>query len=212
MYALLLPALAIAAMAMAPAGAQAFEWEVCRNLGAGHKFSDSECAKEVGGNRAWVKLGTTKVQVITFGKLKLTAPGPLVLECKVIDGGNIWNEGGVGKDEITAFTNYECKAEPAAGCPEPEIIAKGLPWKTELIAGPKDKITGIQVTVFCAHVEGPTFKGTLEPTITQPTEAHPLLATFTGTTGELENAKGEKAKVEGKDALITEEDQQVKVK
>ncbi len=75
----------------------------------------------------------------------------------------------------------------------------------------KDQITGISVTVFCGGVEGPTFTGKLEPTISNPTEAHPLQFTFTASTGELENAAKEKAKVEGTDSLITEADQQVKV-
>ena len=136
----------------------------------------------------------------------------------MIDGGNIWNTEDGGLDEITAFTaNYECIATPAAECPTPEIRANGLtatPWKTKLVTGTpnKDEITGTSVTVFCGGVEGPTYnKGTLTPTISNPTETHPLQFTFTATTGELEESKGGKAKVEGTDSLITEVDQQVEV-
>jgi hypothetical protein len=227
LYVALLPVLAVAMFAIAPAVAQAApKWEVClkEHGGSATKFSDSECQKELAaGKWEWVEVGgaTAKVQVITFGKLKLTAATGLVIECKVIDAGNIWNAGGVGKDEITAFTNYDCKATPAEDCLEPEIatVAKSLVWTTELVeVGTTvfDKIATaakpIEVTVLCGKVAKVTYHGTLEPSATNPTEAHPLQFAFSGTTGELENeAKTEKAKVEGKDSLITEEDQQVKV-
>jgi hypothetical protein len=219
LYAAILPVLAVAAFALAPAVAQAApKWEICKHEAtATHKFSDSECQKEVAntGNWEWVAIPNGKanlVQVVTFGKLKLTAASGLVVECKVIDAGNIWNLAAGGLDEITAFTNYECKATPAEACLEPEIVAKGFPWATELITGtpPKDKISGIKISVFCKKILAREFEGTLEPTLTNPTETNPLVATFTATTGELTGT--EKAKVEGKDDIITEEDQQIRVK
>jgi hypothetical protein len=217
MYALLLPVLAIAAMAMSTGAAQAApKWEICKKEAtATHKFSDSECQKEVANTGFWewkaVGPKAELVQVVTFGKLTLTI-GTNKIKCKVIDAGNIWNDEIGGKDEITAFVNYECKSEPAAFCEEPEIVAKGLPWKTEVLAGPVDKITGVKVTVFCKKVEAGAFEGTLEPKLVNATEAHPLWAEFTATTGELTSGTLGKAKVEGKDSIVTEEDQQVRVK
>ena len=74
------------------------------------------------------------------------------------------------------------------------------------------KIAGIKVTVFCGKAAFGTFEGTLEPKLANPTEAHPLWLSFTATTDELEEPTEKiKAKVEGKDSLITEEDQQVEV-
>jgi hypothetical protein len=214
MYALLLPVLAVAAMAMSTGAAQAANphWFICEKLGTETgKFTDSECQKAGKGFWEWIKAKETpKTQVITFGKLRLIF-GEITIECKVIDAGNIWNTEAGGLDEITAFTNYECKATPAAACEKPEIRAEKLPWKTKLVAGPIDEIEGIQVTLLCKEAAVSAFTGTLKPTLSIPTEAHPLQATFTKSTGELTNGKGEKAKVEGKDSLITEEDQQVKV-
>jgi hypothetical protein len=225
LYALLLPVLAVAAMAMTAGVAQAApKWEICKKEAtATHKFSDSECQKEVAntGSWEWKAVGPKAelVQVVTFGKLKLTTEKGLVIECKVIDAGNIWNDEVGGKDEITAFTNYECKATPAEACPKPELIpvAKSLPWPTEVIAGtpPTDKIgtaaKPIEIAVFCAEKEQTVFKGELSPKLINPTEAHPLQAEFTSATGTLSNGV-EKAKVEGKDSILTEEDQQIKVK
>jgi hypothetical protein len=221
MYTLLLPVLAVAAMAVTASAAQAVvpKWEICKKEAtATHKFSDSECQKEVAntGSWEWVAIPNGKehlVQVVTFGKLKLAIAGVVTIECKVIDAGNIWNLAAGGLDEITAFTNYECKSAPPEACTTPEIVAKGLPWLTELKEGPIDKITGIKVTVICAGAAFGTFEGTLEPKLVPATEAHPLQAEFTSTTGELtEPVRVLKAKVEGKDDLVTEEDQQVRVK
>jgi len=212
MYALLLPVVAVAAMAMSASAAQAApKWFVCTKQAAETgKFTDSECQKGPKGFWEWIKVGPKPgIQVVTFGKLTLTIPGVATITCKVIDAGNIWNDEVGGKDEITAFTNYECKSE---ACKEPEIIAKGLPWATELLAGPIDRISGIKIAVFCSKAEFGMFEGKLEPKLENPTEAHPLQAAFTATTGELEEpVKKIKAKVEGKDSIITEEDQQIKV-
>jgi len=215
MYALLLPVLAVAAMAMTAGAAQALpKWEVCEKEhgGSGTKFSDSECQKELAtGKWEWVVLPEKpKTQVVTFGKLTLIIPEVATIKCKVIDAGNIWNAAIGGLDEVTAFTTYECTSET---CEKPEIVAKGLPWLTELIAGPAVRISGIKITVSCGGGVVGTWEGKLEPKLENPTEAHPLWASFTGTTGELEEpVKKIKAKVEGKDSIITEEDQQIKVK
>jgi hypothetical protein len=139
LYALLLPVLAVAAMAMTAGAAQANtaggHWFICKKAGAGSKYADSECQKkQVANGNGWPSLTgrPNLVQVVTFGKLTITITGVVTITCKVIDAGNIWNLEAGGKDEVTAFTNYECKATPAEDCLEPEIVAKGLPWATEL--------------------------------------------------------------------------------
>jgi hypothetical protein len=214
MYALLLPVLAIVAMAMTAGSAQAaFHWYKCAAVKAGEgKFSNNACTAE--GEKHEFELKrlpfseAEKLQVISFGKLKLTLASGVSITCKVSDAGNIWNVALAepGKDEVTSFVTYECVASPAEDCPEPEIIAKGLPWKTELgenaAKEPIVKIKGIKVTLFCSKVEVTTFEGELSPTLTNPTVSEPLVLTFTAATGTLENAAKEKAKVEGADRIV----------
>ena len=162
LYGALLPVLAVVAFAIVPAASQAagFHWYRCKHEAtATHKFSDSECQKEVAGTGSWewsrLPFSETKTQAITFGKLKLTASNGLVIECKVLDAGNIWNPvgEGPGKDNIEVFINYECKAVPETTCATVSVTAKGLPWTTELAAGPVDKIKAIEILVNCAGTE-----------------------------------------------------------
>lgn len=214
LYAALLPVLAVVAFASMSGAAQAApHWYACQKLATETgKFTDSECQKA--GKGFWelkrLPFSETKFQVITFGTLKLTFGG-LTFTCKVSDAGNIWNPvgEGTGKDEITQFANYEC-TEPADKCLEPaiEAVPASLPWPTELVAGTpiKDKIgtvaKPIEITVLCSKAAVALFKGQLEPNMVNPTESEPLFAEFTGTTGELENAAKEKAKVEGEDRIL----------
>jgi hypothetical protein len=214
LYAVLLPVLAVAAMAMTAGSAQAaFHWYVCeKHAGTGPKFNNDACTAS-GTTNEWeyVRLPfesggkVTKTMVDTFGTLTLSAPAvPVKIKCNVIDAGKIWNvtELTQGKDEITAFVNFECVTEEGT-CPEPTIVANNLPWQTELAAGPVDKIKGVDVTLFCAKVEAARFnKGELMPTLTNPTVSDPLLATFTTGTGELESGTKVKAKVTGSDRIV----------
>jgi hypothetical protein len=218
LYAAFVPLLAVAAFALVPASSQAaeFHWYSClKHAGTGEKFSDSECQKPLAaGAWEWVRLPFTsvKTQVVTFGKLTLTASNGIVITCKKVDAGNIWNvtEATAGQDNIEVFVNYECTS---AQCATVSVTAKNLPWTSELAAGPVDKIKGIEVTVNCAGTEL-TFKGELSPKIVNSTETEPLFEEFTATTGELEEPVMKlKAKVEGRDrALGFEHGEDLRVK
>jgi hypothetical protein len=187
LYGALLPLFAVAAFVIVPAAAQAeFHWYV---------------------NGTRLPFTSAKTQVITGGTLTLTANNGITVKCGVLDSGNIWNVSLAtsGKDEINAFINYECESIPTTTCPTVSIAAKGLPWPTELAAGPVDKIgtvaKPIEVTVNCSGTLL-TFAGTLSPKIINATATEPAFAEFTAATGELENAeKTVKAKVTGKDRL-----------
>jgi hypothetical protein len=188
-YAASVPLLAVAAFALAPAVAQAApKWEICKHEAtATHKFSDSECQKEVLNTGFWewatIPNGTAnQVQVVMFGKLTMTWSNGIVLECKQLDAGNIWNLAAGGFDNIEVFVNYECKS---AQCATLSITARGLPWSSEVVAGPVDKIKGIEFTMNCAGSEV-TFKGELSPKIVNGTETEPTAEEFTAATGELE--------------------------
>jgi hypothetical protein len=205
-YAMLLPVLAIAAMAMTAGAAQAANphWLPCKNEGASHKFVDSECLLKTGGNfekKALTNGEANKIQVVSFGKLTFTASNGVTFTCKVLDAGNIWNLEAGGRDNIEVFFNYECSSSV---CTTLTTEAKNLSWPTELLAGPVDKIGSatkeIEITVTCNGTPA-TFHGILEPKLANPTEKHPLQAEFTSTTGELVDGTV-KAKVEGFDNLV----------
>src|ERR1035441_4850727 len=130
-YAAFVPLLAVVAFAAMPATSQAAEshWYTCKHEAtATHKFSDSECQKEVANTGSWewkrLPFTSAKTQVITFGKLTLTWSNGIVLTCKVIEAGNIWNgtEATAGQDNIEAFVFYECKVVGAATCKVKEPI------------------------------------------------------------------------------------------
>ena len=206
-YAVFLPLLAVAAFAAMPATSQAaFHWYTCKHEAtATHKFSDSECQKAVvnTGNWEWQRLPFTsaKTQVITFGKLTLTASNGIVITCKVLDAGNIWNvtEPTIGQDNIELFVFYECTS---AQCATISFTAKSLPWSTELAAGPVDKIKGMEFTLNCAGTEL-TLKGELSPKVVNSTETEPTFEEFTAATGELEEPVEKlKLKVEGRDRML----------
>jgi hypothetical protein len=207
LYAAFAPLLAVVAFAAMPATSQAaFHWYTCKHEAtATHKFSDSECQKTVAntGSWEWVRLPFTsaKTQVITFGKLTVSWSSGIVMTCKVIEAGNIWNvtEATLGQDNIEVFVNYECTSPQ---CVPVSVTAQNLPWETELAAGPIDKIgtvaKPIEVTVNCAGTVL-TFKGQLSPKVVNSTETEPTFEQFTAATGELEEpALGLKEKVEGK--------------
>jgi hypothetical protein len=181
-YAMLLPVVAVAAFAIAPATSQAaVHWSKCEKVAAG-TFLDVGCT-EAGGSKtfAWKVLPFTeaKTQIVTWGTLTLTDSEALKVECKVIDAGNVWNglEAAQGKDNIEVFVNYECKS---ASCATVTIAAKKLPYSTELAAGPIDKIKGIEITVNCSGTEV-TFTGELSPKVVNgTTQVAPTVAKFEG--------------------------------
>lgn len=205
LYGLLLPVLAIAAFASMSAAAQAApQWVVpCHKVSAANAgkgaYSNSTCTV-LGGTKEFTKLllpGEVR-KVKTGGTLTLTANNGLVLVCKVKDAGNIWNTGGVGLDEVTAFVN-ECTSEQ---CPTVlTVTAEKLAWGTELflMAGViRDRIKGIQLHVVCEGVFEATFTGELTPRIVNGT---PTAAEFGAGSGELSAGGGVTATVAGKDAI-----------
>jgi hypothetical protein len=212
-YAAFVPLLAVAAFALVPATSQAaeFHWYTCKHEAtATHKFSDSECQKAVvnTGNWEWVRLPFTsaKTQIITFGKLTLTGSNGLVVICKVLDAGNIWNvtEATPGKDNIELFVTYECKSEPESTCAPGGVTVTAntkTPWETVLAAGPVDKIKGIKFTVTCNGMEVP-FEGELSPKIVNSTETEPTFAEFTAASGTLTSPTGLTGTIEGKDRVL----------
>jgi len=220
MYALLLPVLAVVAMAMSAAAAQAQpHWYSCEKVGEGKgKFENAVCTKE-GGKKEfeWVriKVGTKEkpfdVQVTTTGVLILHALGREI-ECKVNDKGSIWNPagGGAGEDEITAFTTSGCKLKSGAAictvATELEVVPVNLPWYSRLLAGPpiRDEVyaettgkpEGIKVAIRCKGAEVDTpFTGILTP------EIGVNVATFGAGSGELEDTAKNKATVTGNDSI-----------
>lgn len=217
LYALLLPVLAVAAFAIAPAAAQAeFHWYTCHEVAKETgKFEDEGCTKEKAKSnfeltRAPFEEGGKLflIQVITWGKLEFKVGGVTVV-CKVLDAGNVWNAvlAAPGKDNIEVFVNYECSS---AACPEGvTLTAEGLPWSSVLAAGPVDKISGIQVTLNCKGVLVETFKGELSPKIVNGAGVRkPTVAEFTAATGELAGPVN-KAKVEGKDKVLGFENEEM---
>ena len=205
-----MPVLAALAFASVPASSQAaeFHWYKCVKIATETgKFTDSECQNSGKGFWEWERLPFTsaKTQIITFGKLTLTASNGLVIACKVLDAGNIWNTllAEPGKDNIEVFVNYECKSEPESTCAPGGVKteAKGLPWATELAAGPVDKIKGIEITVTCNGTPV-TFTGELTPKIVNSTATEPTFAEFTAGTGTLAGPPPLTAKVEGKDRVL----------
>ena len=210
LYAALVPLAAVVAFAIAPAGAQAaFHWYKCEHFAAAtHNRLDNQCTEATTvGHFELVKLPfekeskVTKTPVVTYGTLTLTASDGITVTCKAIDAGNIWDttEAAVGKDEVLAFTNYEC-ASPA--CPSGvTITSSGFPWLTELAAGPTVKIKGVEVTVDCVGVGTLVFTGELVPKFVNTTSAAtPSFLEFTSATGTLKSGEVS-GEVTGKDRI-----------
>jgi hypothetical protein len=130
----------------------------------------------------------TKAQTISWGTLTFSPSSGGAVTCKKSDAGNVWNEGGVAKDETVLFDLYECRAEPE--CPAGvQVTASGLPWHSELerVEGViRDKTTGISLTIRCGE-SAFTFTGQLTPKFTNmPGTAHPTFDEFGEGSGELE--------------------------
>lgn len=150
-----------------------------------------------------------KVAVATHGTLTLANAKIGTLTCTVKDKGNIWNASSSepGKDEITEFVNHPCSSEQ---CPvEPEVIAEGLPWPTELAAGPRIKIAGIKVRVICDSLVNVVFSGSLSVKFINN---EPSYAEFDSESGTLENSELGTATVTGKDYIEGPEGDVITVK
>ncbi|HEY2631125.1 MAG TPA: hypothetical protein VGI26_01970 [Solirubrobacteraceae bacterium] len=82
----------------------------------------------------------TAVKSKSVGKLVLEDMGMSKIECEGTDAGTV---GPGAVDSITAITATGCVA--VSGSCEAPVTAKavGLPWATELVAGPRDKITTV---------------------------------------------------------------------
>ena len=184
------PLLAIAAFGLAPAAAQAE---------APHWFS----------NGAMIPPGVTE-PVATSGKLTFTIHDPGVIytiKCTVNDQDRIVNplenpKGGLpaGEDEITTFILGPCKAKTL--CPKPtvaEVISLGLPWHSELLAGPpiRDLIKNTLFEVRCSGA----FKDMIGPGGLLPLVGKSKLE-FDPGSGILPDSNGGTVEVSGKDKLI----------
>jgi len=88
-----------------------------------------------------IPLGPPFVPVATSGTLKLTLTSGKVigvLKCKVKDEEKIENLSSGGIDEILSIAFTKCAEKPSP-CPKgipAEVIPLGLPWHSELVAGP----------------------------------------------------------------------------
>jgi hypothetical protein len=213
-YAAVLPLLSVVVFAAMPATSQAaFHWYKCEPKASG-KYHDPDCTEKTGTTFELTRLPfekegvLTKTEVSSFGKLTLTVKGPpeLVVKCNVLDEGNIWNvtEATAGKDEVTAFINKKCTSPTCTGTVTIEPVAASLPWLTELVAGPKDKIAGIEIKLTCTSPSlSETFKGTLEPTVVN---GSPSYLDFEGaTSGHLTGSTLGEATVKGKDFIAETE-------
>ena len=110
----------------------------------------------------WYSDGTripagTPEPVKTSGSITLHLSNGATIACKVKDAETIENpaDGLAGIDRLNAFVPKGCKAVGAvcARGEKPELLPGGLPWSTQLIAGPpiRDEITGIELRVNCTH-------------------------------------------------------------
>lgn len=146
-----------------------------------------------------------KTQIVTWGKLKLTASNGVVIECKVIDAGNVWNTtlAATGKDNLEVFQNYECAS---AECSSVTIATEKLPYETELteaVSGTiRDAVKVKELVVTCSGT-AIAFTGTLEPKVVNGTsKTAPTNLEFGAGSGTLTGPGGLTATVEGKDKVL----------
>ena len=175
-YVALVPALASIAFAVGPAVAKASvpHWYLCEAKSGG-KYEDGKCTKEASTKTfEWVRIkeGTkakpNKVAFKAKGTLTPTDAGGLAIDCKYKEAGNIWNPagGGAGEDEITEFVSSECTSN-SPECPEPEYVALGLPWKSQLLVDTpiRDEILGWTWELRCGKQKANTYTGNLRPEV-----------------------------------------------
>jgi hypothetical protein len=109
------------------------------------------------------------VSVATSGTLTLSGKVIGVLKCKVKDDEKIENAAsGGGIDEILSIAFTKCKEKPSP-CPKgiaAEVIPVGLPWQSELVAGPsiRDRFAAA-MQVRCKGEPIITTEGQLQPEV-----------------------------------------------
>jgi len=142
--------------------------------------------------------GGPHVSVATSGNLTLQALSKEAI-CKVTDTEEIWNPlgGGAGQDSVTAF-KLQCKSKNL--CPlhtSTEVLAKGLPWPSHLLAGApvRDEIEQIKLEVRCNGGYLDEFTGALTP------EVGAGALVFGAGSGALHDGFGNPATVSGSDKL-----------
>jgi hypothetical protein len=203
------PLAALVAFALAPSAAQAApHWYKCEHFAAAtHNRVDNQCSEATTtGHWELKRLPFTlaRTQVVTAGTLTITWSNGVVIECKVLDAGNVWNatEAALGKGDVEVFVNYECKA---AQCATVSITAEKLPYETELeevvVGTPRVIIKGIQITFNCAGTLI-TFTGELKPKFVNATLSNaPSAIVFDATAGTLAGSGGLTSTWEGHDRI-----------
>src|ERR1700733_542870 len=149
LHAVLVPLLAVVALAAAPAIAQAEPYWTS--------------------NGKVIPEGQTE-NVNTAATLVFTIPGATI-QCKLKDKETIENPvgGGPGVDHMTTFALAGCTPKPSGctGSSKAEIIANP-PWATELVSGItiRDELKGMELEVKCSNntVLG-IYKGALSPAV-----------------------------------------------
>ncbi len=168
---------------------------------------DERITVEASARTHWYSDGTiipegTAEPVASKGVIALHVGPEVTVTCKVKDHETIENPvgGGDGTDELTELVLSGCKAKPSP-CPKktkPEIIARKLPWLTDLAAANPvgDVIEGVDLEVKCSNgaVLG-AYSGTLMPAVGNS------VLEFGAGSGELEDAAHSKAAVTGMDTL-----------
>jgi hypothetical protein len=159
LYTAIAPLLAVVAFVALPATAQAVpHWYGCHEVAAGTgKYQDAGCTEKTTGNFELTRLpfekegSLTKTTVNMSGALTIHS-ATFTLSCSVAGHGKIWNTtlAAAGKGEIQGFED-ECSL---GGCKKGlAFTPEGLPWSTELLAGPpiRSKITGMKFRLICAE-------------------------------------------------------------
>ena len=149
LYAAVLPLLAMAAFAVAPALAQAEPYWT----------SNGKIIKE-----AQVETATTS------GSLTVHFGSKAVI-CKATDEETIENPtgGGPGTDKVKTFLLTDCKGKltPCLPTEKLTLIAAGLNWPSELLPTPiRDEISGMEIEVKCNGTTIATYTGELTPAVT----------------------------------------------
>ena len=168
-------------------------------------------AQAVGPHWIWAKpveeLPAGKaVPITTEGTLTfavtLASGKKLTTKCKIEDRELIENPigGGPGVDTMTAFVISGCTGK--AACSTGALIAftaTGLPWASELLAGPpiRDEIKGVEIQEQCSGLVLSTYTGTLTPEI----KGYGGLKFGPGS-GVLEDAFKNKLELKGTDKLL----------
>ncbi len=145
------------------------------------------------------------VPITTEGTLTFTVTPvsgkPLKTKCKVEDREIIENPigGGPGIDTMTSFVISGCTGK--AACSTGALIAfqaAGLPWASELLAGPpiRDEIKGVEIQEQCNGAVLSTYTGTWTP------EVKGTNLTFGPGSGTLEDALKNKLTIKGNDKLL----------